>query len=235
MPRMTDRPADHEFRSSDQPYTCRICGQNIREHTLTDEVRAYLERPAEPTTDLTIEDGPGVLVDVRKLNDLIKRVKVSVEPALPKDEADEELRSRSVVRRLVAQGASDVLIEELETLRKENASLAERLRVVEAERDLRQAERDVNEIARQQSQGGWTEAEQLRTNWLEQAAAHGDALSECVKLRQQVASLEQDKQTLIYVDIKGLEAKVASLEAELARRDREAHVDDYPDEAGWRR
>ena len=37
---------DHEFRSSDRPYTCRICGENIREHTLTDEVRAYLDRPA---------------------------------------------------------------------------------------------------------------------------------------------------------------------------------------------
>ena len=224
MPRMTDRPADHEFRSSDQPYTCRICGQNIREHTLTDEVRAYLERPAEPTTDLTIEDGPGVLVDVRKLNDLIKRVKVSVEPALPKDEADEELRSRSVVRRLVAQGASDVLIEELETLRKENASLVERLRTAESERE-EQAENLAEEWAAHA-----IEEEHKRTLAIQQ-----EYIEMMEQLRAQVASLEQDKQTLIYVDIKGLEAKVASLEAELARRDREAHVDDYPDEAGWRR
>lgn len=44
QPQQEPATIDHEFRSGDAPYTCRICGRNIREHELTDEVRAYLEQ-----------------------------------------------------------------------------------------------------------------------------------------------------------------------------------------------
>ena len=254
---MTDQPADHEFRSSDRPYTCRICGENIREHTLTDEVRAYLDRPAEPWVEMTelertqrgIQKADGQPVWVCDVcgwwisssfkKELTSRQAKHVALAhATKDEADEEpappkgappvpdfvedsvfllppKSSRSVVRRLVAQGASDVLIEELETLRKENASLVERLRVAEAER----------EQWRKLAQDNW-ELYELRTPIIE-------------RLRQQVASLEvtiaqlrilmvprdqaiaetkrilQETTNALYADRDGLVNQVASLEEQL--------------------
>ena len=230
----------HEFRSSDRPYTCRTCGENIREHALNDEVREYLDRPTEPTIASVPPQfycvAPGCRhyavfngstcpccqheesAEPTRGGSIYK--KLQPEPALPKGEAD-GLRSRSVVRRLVAQGASDVLIEELETLRKENASLVERIRTAEAEfadyeDKLERAmsaiggERDQHKLTIKQQSANWNnEVEQLRA----QVASAEDERDNWMRAAGRTV-LEIEESLLL--EKMRLEQKVATLEAELA-------------------